>query len=212
MASVFRFANGIGVRIENPVELIRASNIATFKPRERTLSPDEIGVLFKYLEQVGSIPTIKLAVKFILLTMVRKSELLHATWDEISFENTLQPLLTVDALTTIVRSALQNESVAATVIESDIEQITSLHLYFRPVYAFEYVWSPADKTGVIEVDGLTGEIIENGNWFRDTFDQAFTRENLIELSSELASSIVPGSGTAIKVASKMVGEHHHAQK
>ena len=136
----------------------------------------------------------------------------HSAVDEISFENTLQPLLTVDALTTIVRSALQNESVAATVIESDIEQITSLHLYFRPVYAFEYVWSPADKTGVIEVDGLTGEIIENGNWFRDTFDQAFTRENLIELSSELASSIVPGSGTAIKVASKMVGEHHHAQK
>lgn len=87
MASVFRFANGIGVRIENPVELIRASNIATFKPRERMLSPDEIGVLFKYLEQVGSIPTIKLAVKFILLTMVRKSELLHATWDEVSFEN-----------------------------------------------------------------------------------------------------------------------------
>ncbi len=87
MSSVFRFANGNGVRIDNPVELIRASNIATFKARERTLSPEEIGILFRYLEQVGSIPTIKLAVKFILLTMVRKSELLHATWDEISFEN-----------------------------------------------------------------------------------------------------------------------------
>lgn len=87
MSSVFRFANGNGVRIDNPVELIRASNIASFKPRERSLSPEEIGVLFRYLEQVGSIPTIKLAVKFILLTMVRKSELLHATWDEISFEN-----------------------------------------------------------------------------------------------------------------------------
>lgn len=87
MSSVFRFANGIGVRIDNPVELIRASNIATFKARDRTLSPEEIGILFRYLELVGSIPTIKLAVKFILLTMVRKSELLHATWDEISFEN-----------------------------------------------------------------------------------------------------------------------------
>lgn len=144
-----------------------------------------------------------------LESYIKKFE--HSAVDEISYENTLQPLLTVDALTTVVRSVLQNESVAATVIESDIEQITSLYLYFRPVYAFEYVWSPADKTGVIEVDGLTGEIIENGNWFRDTFDQAFTRENLIELSSELASSIVPGSGTAIKVASKIVGEHH-AQK
>ena len=87
MSSVFRFANGNGVRIDNPVELIRASNIATFKARERTLSPEEIGVLFRYLEKVGSIPTIKLAVKLILLTMVRKSELLHATWDEVSFEN-----------------------------------------------------------------------------------------------------------------------------
>ncbi len=87
MSSVFRFANGIGVRIENPVELIRASNIATFKARERCLSPEEVGILSRYLERVGSIPTIKLAVRFILLTMVRKSELLHAKWDEISFEN-----------------------------------------------------------------------------------------------------------------------------
>ncbi len=86
MSSVFRFANGNGVQIVNPVELIRASNIASFKPRERSLSPEDIGVLFKYIEQVGSIPTIKLAVKLILLTMVRKSELLHATWDEVNFE------------------------------------------------------------------------------------------------------------------------------
>lgn len=87
MSSVFRYANGNGVSIDNPVELIRASNIAIFKARERSLSPEEIGILFKYLEKVGSIPTIKLAVKLILLTMVRKSELLHATWDEVSFEN-----------------------------------------------------------------------------------------------------------------------------
>lgn len=126
------------------------------------------------------------------------------TVDAISYENTLQPLLTVDALTTIVRSALQSESVAATLIIRDIEQMTALHLYFRPVYAFEYVWSPLDKTGVIEVDGLTGEIVENGSWFRDTFENTFTRDNLIELSSEIAGSFVPGGGTALKVASKLM--------
>jgi integrase len=38
------------------------------------------------MDKVGSIPTIKLAIRFILLTMVRKSELLYATWDEVSFE------------------------------------------------------------------------------------------------------------------------------
>lgn len=86
MSSVFRYANSIGVKTDNPVEVIRASAIATFKARDRALSPNEIGVLFKYLERVGTIPTIRLAVKLILLTLVRKSELLNAEWDEVSFE------------------------------------------------------------------------------------------------------------------------------
>jgi integrase len=32
-------------------------------------------------------PTIRLGLKLILLTMVRKSELLEATWNEFDFEN-----------------------------------------------------------------------------------------------------------------------------
>ena len=34
-------------------------------------------------------PSIKLAIKLLLLTMLRKSELIDATWDEISFTNAL---------------------------------------------------------------------------------------------------------------------------
>jgi integrase len=39
------------------------------------------------LEHVATLPTIRLGLKLILLTMVRKSELLDATWDEVDFEN-----------------------------------------------------------------------------------------------------------------------------
>ena len=128
----------------------------------------------------------------------------HDEVDSVTVENVLQPLLSLDSLTGLVRSELQNQVVNASNIEDDFEEITSLHLYFRPVYAFEYHWSAADKIGVIEVDGLTGEIIENGNWFKNTFDQAFTRDNLVELSAELASTVVPGGGTVIKIASKVI--------
>jgi integrase len=39
------------------------------------------------LEHVATLPTIRLGLKLILLTMIRKSELLDATWDEVDFEN-----------------------------------------------------------------------------------------------------------------------------
>jgi integrase len=39
------------------------------------------------LDRVATLPTIRLGLKLILLTMVRKSELQDATWDEVDFEN-----------------------------------------------------------------------------------------------------------------------------
>ena len=71
--------------IDNPVEpLIRASNNTsgtTLKPRERTLSPEEIGCVScrMYLgAELARFPTIKLAVK-IYINNGSKIRL-HATW------------------------------------------------------------------------------------------------------------------------------------
>ncbi len=46
-----------------------------------------IRILFDQIEHVATLPTIRLGLRLILLTMVRKSELLDATWDEVDFEN-----------------------------------------------------------------------------------------------------------------------------
>jgi len=83
---VYRHAMARGVKIENPAESVKASAIATFKPRERALSPDDIRVFFTTLDSVGTLPTLKLALKFALLTLCRKGELLQAEWDEVDFE------------------------------------------------------------------------------------------------------------------------------
>ena len=82
---VFRWAIERGQKVENPAELVRPTSIARFEPRDRALTPEEIGLMYQYIERVGTSPTIRAAAKLLLLTMVRKSELTNATWGEISF-------------------------------------------------------------------------------------------------------------------------------
>ena len=41
----------------------------------------------RQMESVATYPTIRLALRMILLTLVRKSELIQATWDEVDFES-----------------------------------------------------------------------------------------------------------------------------
>lgn len=85
ISSVYRHANDRGHGFFNPAAAINPSAIATFKPKDRSLTPEEIGTLFRALDNVGTMPTLKLAVKLVLITMVRKSEFTLATWKEIDF-------------------------------------------------------------------------------------------------------------------------------
>ncbi len=86
---VYRWANERGQRVENPADMVRPSAIAKFSPKDRALSPDEIGLMYEYLEKVGTGPSFRVACKLLLLTMVRKSELTEATWDEVNFTQAL---------------------------------------------------------------------------------------------------------------------------
>jgi len=83
---VFADAALHGEKVENPADSVRAASIATFVPKDRSLSPAEIRIAFRQLESVATYPTIKLALRAILLTLVRKSELIEATWSEVDFE------------------------------------------------------------------------------------------------------------------------------
>lgn len=89
IGSVFNYVIDRGYEIKNPVDSIKASSIATFEARERSLSPKEIGIFFNELENYSCYPTLKLAIKFVLLTMVRKGEFTNARWDEVDFEECL---------------------------------------------------------------------------------------------------------------------------
>ena len=61
------------------------STIAIFNPRDRALSKREIGIFFNTLKNAQTSHALKVALKLLMLTMVRKSNLVNATWDEIDF-------------------------------------------------------------------------------------------------------------------------------
>jgi len=84
---IFGFAILHGEKVANPAEEVGPASIATFVPKDRSLSPSEIRVMLGQLEHVPTLPTIRLGMKLILITMVRKSELQDAVWDEVDFEN-----------------------------------------------------------------------------------------------------------------------------
>lgn len=87
VGAVFTHAIDRGHSVPNPAANIKASSIATFDERERALEPHEIGSFFNALNATGAASSLKLAIKLILITMVRKGELTEATWKEVDFSS-----------------------------------------------------------------------------------------------------------------------------
>jgi putative integrase P4 len=85
--ATYRYAINKGHRLTNPVETITGSSIATFKPRERALSPREIGIFFSALDNMQSDFALRKALRLILYTLVRKGEIVNARWDEVDYHN-----------------------------------------------------------------------------------------------------------------------------
>jgi integrase len=84
---VYGFAIMHGEKMANPADPVGPASIATFVPKDRALSPTEIRIMLQQLQHVPTLPTIRLGLRLILLTMVRKSELQDAVWDEVHFED-----------------------------------------------------------------------------------------------------------------------------
>lgn len=115
----------------------------------------------------------------------------------------LKPQLPLAGAIQVASAALTGEAINAYDIQSDQIEFERTYMYVRPVFAFEFKWVSADKVGVIEVDGLTGEVVENGDWFKDKVKDIITRETLMDLGAEVAGSLIPGGGVAVKIIGKI---------
>lgn len=107
----------------------------------------------------------------------------------------------------VVRQVLSNmlKAVQADVIHEDLVEISTIDLYLKPVYAFEYHWQAKDRHAVAEFDGLTGEMRTGGKTLRQQIGTMLTPEVLFDVGVDAVDLLVPGGGIAIKVVRAITG-------
>ena len=94
--------------------------------------------------------------------------------------------------------------------EEDVA-VDLLDLYYRPVYALEYVWEAKGRRTTVEVDGLTGEFKPTGKAFGDQLKHVLQRDVLFAIGGDALNFVVPGGSIAVKLT-KAVLDSRHAKR
>jgi integrase len=83
---LFGYAIAREVATFNPAAAVEAKFIATAKSRDVALTQDELGRLLRGIYQGSLARAHKLALHLLILTMVRKSELIESRWEEFDLD------------------------------------------------------------------------------------------------------------------------------
>ena len=101
----------------------------------------------------------------------------------------------------VVRKALTEvmKPVQADRILEESIALETTDLYYRPVFAFEFAWQGRDKTGVIEIDGVTGQMRQS-RALVGQFKGIISRDLLFDVGADTVGMFVPGGSIAVKLA------------
>ena len=89
--------------------------------------------------------------------------------------------------------------VKAQVILEERADVEAIDLYFRPAYAYEFLWVVKDKRVIVEMDALSGEMRTGGKTLKDRLQSVVTRDFLFDVTADAVGMIVPGGGIAVKL-------------
>ena len=97
--------------------------------------------------------------------------------------------------------------VQADSVEEESLVLEKTDLYYRPVYAYEFLWAPKDRRGVVEIDGLTGQL-RQGQSLMPRLKRMVSRESLFDIGADTAGLLIPGGSIAVKVARAAVDRNY----
>ena len=123
--------------------------------------------------------------------------------DLTNIDNIINPTFSFSSAIEEMKNSLLREKIISHEILTDDAIADKIYLFFRPVYAFEFIWSNENKVGIIEIDGLNGEISEKGVWLKDRVSKVMTRDMFFDIGGEIANGMVPGSGVVVKMIDRM---------
>lgn len=101
----------------------------------------------------------------------------------------------------VVRKALSEvmKPVQADRILEESIALEVTDLFYRPVRAYEFMWQGRDKTGVIEIDTITGQF-RQGKPLIGHIRGILTRDLLFDVGADTVGLFVPGGSIAVKLA------------
>ncbi len=77
--------------------------------------------------------------------------------------------------------------------------VAEVSLYYRPIFAIEYLWKAKDKKQVVEFDGLTGEIKAESGEIKKKVVGVLENDALFDIGADAVGTFFPGVNVAIKL-------------
>ncbi|MFZ2199325.1 MAG: hypothetical protein WAV40_00880 [Microgenomates group bacterium] len=91
------------------------------------------------------------------------------------------------------------------ILEEHVE-VSTIELYYRPIYAFKYQWISKGKEGILELDGITGAITSGSRVFTEYLGKVLDQDFLFDIGADAAGMLVPGGSIAVKAARKYMSK------
>ena len=103
--------------------------------------------------------------------------------------------------------ATMMKPVQADSVSEESLTIQNIDLYYRPWWAFEFLWKPKDKKGVVELDAITGQM-RQGQALAARVTKMVNRDALFDIGADTVGLLVPGGSIAVKVARLAIDQSH----
>jgi hypothetical protein len=103
----------------------------------------------------------------------------------------------------VVRQLLNQtlKPVQADVVHEEAIVLETIDLYYRPIWAFEFVWKPKDKRGVVEFDAVTGQMRTSASLMpKIDLGKMISRDTLFDIGADTVGMLIPGGNLAVKIA------------
>ena len=112
----------------------------------------------------------------------------------------LSSSLSASAVVRQVLAGMSKQIRANAILDEGLE-VQVIDLYYRPVYAFTFRWTTRGRDGVIECDGLSGDISTGGKTYEGYTSEPLDPVALFDLKSGDLDELVPGGHVFIAPSS-----------
>ena len=89
--------------------------------------------------------------------------------------------------------------VQADAVHEEVISLETIDLYYRPVWAFEFVWKTKDKRGVLEFDAVSGQM-RTSQSLMPQLGKMLSRDALFDIGADTVGMLIPGGNLAVKIA------------